>query len=211
MTAPASETLASTPAQLSRFHRTRLMQIWRSAGWPCKDGLEIDLLAAGLISLHTAPDGCETLRLTDEGIRTLAQARQRGVRALSLHDRLGQKFAAQLLASGRIVWTELSLRAVIDTGASNVTMNMDFARRIGIDFNAARRVVSQTANGSVVAWQVPLRSVQVGEISVSNVAGQVIEGGQDKLPVVLIGMSFLKHVEMRRSGDTLSLSRPHLQ
>lgn len=91
------------------------MQIWRSAGWPCKDGLEIDLLAAGLIHLHTAPDGCETLRLTDEGIRTLAQARQRGVRALSLHDRLGQKFASQLLASGRIVWAELSLRAVIDT------------------------------------------------------------------------------------------------
>ncbi|ODS65743.1 MAG: hypothetical protein ABS37_07145 [Acidovorax sp. SCN 65-108] len=91
------------------------MQVWRSAGWPCKDGLEIDLLAAGLISLHIAADGCETLRLTDEGIRTLAQARQRGVRALSLHDRLGQKFAAQLLASGRIVWTELSLRAVIDT------------------------------------------------------------------------------------------------
>lgn len=110
---PTSDSPPSTP--ITRFHRTRLMQIWRSAGWPCKDGLEIDLLAAGLISLHIAADGYETLRLTDEGIRTLAQARQRGVRALSLHDRLGQKFAAQLLASGRIVWTELSLRAVIDT------------------------------------------------------------------------------------------------
>ena len=104
-----------------------------------------------------------------------------------------------------------AVRGVIDTGASNVTMNMDFARRIGIDFNGARRVVSQTANGAVAAWQVPLRSVQVGDIAISNVVGQVIEGGQDKLPVVLIGMSFLKHVEMRRSGDTLSLSRPHLQ
>ncbi|MFY3385989.1 hypothetical protein [Paracidovorax sp. MALMAid1276] len=106
---------APPPPTITRFHRTRLMQIWRSAGWPCKDGLEIDLLAAGLIALHTAADGCETLRLTDDGIRTLAQARQRGVRALSLHDRLGQKFAAQLLAAGRIVWAELSLRAVIDS------------------------------------------------------------------------------------------------
>lgn len=110
---PTSDSPPSTP--ITRFHRTRLMQIWRSAGWPCKDGLEIDLLAAGLISLHIAPDGCETLRLTDEGIRTLALARQRSVRALSLHDRLGQKFAAQLLAAGRIVWAELSLRAVIDS------------------------------------------------------------------------------------------------
>ena len=116
MTALHSLTSNSPSAiPITRFHRTRLMQIWRSAGWPCKDGLEIDLLAAGLISLHIAADGCETLRLTDEGILMLAQARQRGVRALSLHDRLGQKFAAQLLASGRIVWTELSLRAVIDT------------------------------------------------------------------------------------------------
>ncbi|PTT16501.1 hypothetical protein DBR12_20305 [Acidovorax sp. HMWF029] len=110
---PTSDALPAIP--ITRFHRTRLMQIWRSAGWPCKDGLEIDLLAAGLISLHIAADGCETLRLTDEGIRALAQARQRSVRALSLHDRLGQKFAAQLLAAGRIVWAELSLRAVIDT------------------------------------------------------------------------------------------------
>ncbi|RQO80912.1 hypothetical protein DBV10_17545 [Acidovorax sp. FJL06] len=93
------------------------MQIWRSAGWPCKDGLEIDLLAAGLIAPRTSPQGGETLQLTDEGIRTLALARQRSVRALSAHDRLGQKFAAQLLASGRIVWAELSLRAVIDAPA----------------------------------------------------------------------------------------------
>jgi hypothetical protein len=102
-----------TPPTLTRFHRTRLMQIWRSAGWPCKDALEIDLLAAQLVVLHTSPEGCETLRLTEEGIRTLAQARQRGVRALSPHDRLGQKFAEHLLAAGRIVWRELSLRAVV--------------------------------------------------------------------------------------------------
>ncbi|MFN7153415.1 MAG: hypothetical protein ACK4OE_06955 [Acidovorax sp.] len=106
------------PIALTRFHRTRLMQIWRSAGWPCKDGLEIDLLAAGLVALHTAADGCETLKLTDEGIRTLAVARQRSVRALSGHDRLAQKFATQLLAAGRIVWTELSLRAVIEGAAA---------------------------------------------------------------------------------------------
>ena len=102
------------PLSLTRFHRTRLMQIWRSAGWPCKDGLEIDLLAAGLIALRTTPEGFESLKLTDDGIRTLALARQRSARALSAHDRLGQKFAAHLLAAGRIVWAELSLRAVVD-------------------------------------------------------------------------------------------------
>jgi aspartyl protease family protein len=103
------------------------------------------------------------------------------------------------------------VRGVIDTGASTVTMNMEFARRIGLDLTNAKRVVSQTANGKVAGWQVPLRSVQIGDIAVSNVVGNVIEGGAEQLPVVLIGMSFLQHVEMRRAGDTMSLSRPHLR
>lgn len=107
-----------TALTITRFHRTRLMQIWRSAGWPCKDALEIDLLAAQLVALQTSPEGFETLKLTEDGIRTLAEARQRGVRALSAHDRLGQKFAAHLLASGRIVWRELSLRAVIEAAGA---------------------------------------------------------------------------------------------
>jgi hypothetical protein len=90
------------------------MQIWRSAGWPCKDAVEIDLLAAGLVSLQVSPQGFETLRLTDAGVRVLAEARQKGTRALSAHDQLAYKFAEQLLAAGRIVWRELSLRAVVD-------------------------------------------------------------------------------------------------
>jgi hypothetical protein len=99
---------------LSRVHRTRLMQIWRSAGWPCRDGIEIDLLAAQLLAVQPSADGRETLKLTASGIRALAEARQRNLRAASAHDRLGRKFAELLLASGRIVWRELSLRARID-------------------------------------------------------------------------------------------------
>lgn len=103
-----------TAFQPTRSHRTRLMQVWRSAGWPCKDGMEIDLLAAGLLALHIDAQGHEVLRLTDAGISELAASRQRSVRALSAHDRLAQRFAQHLLASGRIVWHELSLRAAIE-------------------------------------------------------------------------------------------------
>ncbi|MEJ6001726.1 hypothetical protein [Paucibacter soli] len=106
----------SQPA-LSRSHRSRLMQVWRSAGWPCKDALEIDLLAAGMLDLHIAADGRETLRLSQAGIQWLAEARQQNSRALSGHDRLAQKFAEQLMAGGRIVWRELSLRAQVETEA----------------------------------------------------------------------------------------------
>lgn len=101
-------------SRLTRHHRARLLQIWRSAGWPCKDGIEIDLLAAQLLCLHTTPEGRDTLRLTAAGIEVLADARRRGVRELGAHDRLAQKFAEQLISGGRIVWRELSLRAAID-------------------------------------------------------------------------------------------------
>jgi len=99
---------------LTRQHRSRLMQVWRSAGWPCKDGIEIDLLAAKLLSLHVASDGRESLKLTDGAIALLAETRQRSVRALTGHDRLAQKFAEHLLTQGRLVWRELSLRAQIE-------------------------------------------------------------------------------------------------
>jgi len=87
------------------------MQVWRSAGWPCKDGIEIDLLAAQLLSMQPSPDGRETLKLTEAGIRVLAEARKRALRSASPHDRLAQRFAELLMASGRIVWRELPLRA----------------------------------------------------------------------------------------------------
>ncbi|UDF37620.1 UNVERIFIED_ORG: hypothetical protein LHJ69_11330 [Shinella sp. XGS7] len=100
--------------QLTRFHRARLLQIWRSAGWPCKDGLEIDLLAAGLLRQQADEAGRETLKLTEAGIELLAESRQRGLRSASAHDRLAQRFATYLMDMGRIVWRELSLRAQVE-------------------------------------------------------------------------------------------------
>lgn len=100
---------------LSRPHRTRLMQIWRSAGWPCQDAVEIELLAAHLVERHVSAEGHELLRLTASAIAQLAQARQLGVRSASLHDRIEHRFAQQqLLPAGRIVWRELALRAALD-------------------------------------------------------------------------------------------------
>ena len=99
---------------LTRQHRTRLMNLWRSAGWPCKDGIEIDLLAAGLVQQRSDEQGREQLRLTEAGIAWLAEARQQGQRRLSKHDRLALRFAEQLMTGGRIVWRELSLRAMVE-------------------------------------------------------------------------------------------------
>ena len=96
-----------------RVHLARLRSIWRSAGWPCRDAVELDLVAAGWAILQQGADGHETIRLTELGIRLLAEARQRNLRSFSLHDRLADRVAAHLMSAGRIVWRELSLRARI--------------------------------------------------------------------------------------------------
>jgi hypothetical protein len=101
------------PIAPRRVHLTRLLQVWRSGGWPCRDAVEIDLLAANWVSLSITDSGIETLRLTDQGLRLLAQARQSNQRVLSSHDRLAQRVALQLAQAGRIVWRELSLRAQV--------------------------------------------------------------------------------------------------
>lgn len=111
-----------TALTLNRAQRSRLMQIWRSAGWPCQDALELELLAAGLLQRQQDGQGRETLRLSDSGVSLLVAARQGQTRALSVHDRLAARFAQRVLVpAGRLVWRELSLRAQIeDEPAPNV-------------------------------------------------------------------------------------------
>ncbi len=87
------------------------MKIWRSAGWPCRDPIELDLLAAGLIEAHADEAGRDTLRLSPSGFQVLAASRQRNLRAMSRHERLAQRVARQLVDAGRLVWLELALRA----------------------------------------------------------------------------------------------------
>ena len=101
--------------------------------------------------------------------------------------------------------------AVIDTGATLVVLNSDQAERMGIDLRQSQRVTTHTANGPVPAYVITLASVQVGEIGLLDVPAMVIEGGAEKLPAVLIGMSFLKHFEMRRAGQTMTLTRSNPQ
>ncbi len=96
---------------LTRTHARRLRDIHRSAGWPSRDGVEIELLAAGLIERQRDQRGNETLRLSDAGIAYLAQVLQRNRQALSVHDALVTQVARSLLLAGRVVWTGLAVRA----------------------------------------------------------------------------------------------------
>jgi hypothetical protein len=110
--------LAGAPAgaDLGAVHRRRLREIWRSAGWPCQDLIEVELLAAGLLQRQRDGDGRETLRVTDAGIAVLAATLQRNRAARDPHEALVTQVAREMQRAGRLVWRGLSLRAKVGVG-----------------------------------------------------------------------------------------------
>ena len=101
---------------LSALHRRRLREIWRSAGWPCQDLIEVELLAAGLLQRQRDGDGRESLRVTDAGIGVLAATLQRNRAARDGHEALVARVAREMQRAGRVVWRGLSLRAKVGEG-----------------------------------------------------------------------------------------------
>ena len=95
-----------------------------------------------------------------------------------------------------------TVRFLVDTGASMISLGAGDARRIGVDPAKGVPGVANTANGQTVVSRVKLNSVRVGEIELNNVDALV---HQHDLPVTLLGMSFLNRMEMQRNGDTMTL------
>lgn len=110
-TAEVLATTASATVAIGRLHARRLREIYRSAGWPCQDLLEIELLAAGLLHRVSGPSGHEFLRVTDAGIALLAATLERNRAALSKHEALVDHVACEMARGGRIAWCGLGLRA----------------------------------------------------------------------------------------------------
>jgi len=99
----------------------------------------------------------------------------------------------------------VSVRFMVDTGASSVVLSSAEARRLGINYLAGARAFTQTANGVVPVYRVKLDTVRVGDITVNNVDADILEG--DRLPIALLGMSFLNRMEMKRDGVTMTLTK----
>lgn len=109
MDAPAAITLTTQ-------HRRRLREVWRSAGWPCQDMVEVELLAGGWLERRQDDAGRETLRVTDAGIAALAATLQRNRAARDAHEALVARVAREMQRAGRVVWRGLSLRARVGEG-----------------------------------------------------------------------------------------------
>ena len=111
--------------------------------------------------------------------------------------------AGHYVAGGRINGEPVVF--MLDTGATDVALPLPLARRLGLPLRPGG--MSQTANGMVQTWTTRLDSVDLGGLVARNMRASVLPnmpGGE-----VLLGMSYLKQLEMIQRGDTLTL-RPHL-
>jgi aspartyl protease family protein len=98
-----------------------------------------------------------------------------------------------------------SVRFLVDTGATFVSLPAAEAKRLGIDYLRGQRGSMQTANGVVTAYRVKLDSVTIGDIEINNVDAMVSANGA--MGVNLLGMSFLNRMQMQRDGQSMILTR----
>ncbi len=175
--------------------------------------VEIDGQRRTLRVGQTSPEGVRLISADSEAaVLEIAGKRER----YALGNRVSSQFKQSRQASAQ-VWQDpggmyhgtgaingQTVDFVVDTGATWVSMNAHHARRLGIDYRyqGEPHLVS-TANGTVTAYKVTLRSVQVGEITLRDVEAAVLEG--DSPQVILLGMSFLNRVNLRREGHMLEL------
>lgn len=99
----------------------------------------------------------------------------------------------------------VSMQFLVDTGATSVTISADDAKRANVRYSPTDRSVMQTANGLVAVYKVKFDTVKLGDITLNNVDGTVLEGNALGGRFGLLGMSFLTRTDMRREGDTLTL------
>ena len=109
------------------------------------------------------------------------------------------QYNTNILVNGR------SMPALVDTGANLVALSSRHARTLAIDYETGLQSRVETASGRVNAWMITLRSVSVGGIRVENVQATVVEGSYPT--TILLGMSYLKHVDIKENNGVLSLSR----
>ncbi|MBD3610337.1 MAG: retroviral-like aspartic protease family protein [Gammaproteobacteria bacterium] len=104
------------------------------------------------------------------------------------------------VASGLINGQEVVF--FIDTGASDVSIPISVAEKLQLAKGA--RAIYNTANGPITAYRTTLDSIQLGGITLHNIHASI--NPMEKDEVILLGMSFLRHLEFTQRGNTLTLT-----
>lgn len=100
-----------------------------------------------------------------------------------------------------------SIKFVVDTGATAISMTREDAKRLNIDYAVGDEVQTSTANGVSSCFIVSVNTVKLGGITLNQVQACVGDG----LPsgMMLLGMSALNRLDMKREGSVMTLTKKY--
>jgi aspartyl protease family protein len=97
-----------------------------------------------------------------------------------------------------------SVQFLVDTGATDVSVSAQEADRIGLQYRNGKRIVMNTANGTVPGYQIHLDTVRLSGVEVHNVEAIVTA---TPMAFVLLGNTFLMHFQLKQENDSLTLDK----
>lgn len=98
------------------------------------------------------------------------------------------------------------VNSIIDTGANFITLNKDIATQLGLDYkHNENKIVINTASDKTAGYKVVLPLVKLGNIELINIDAVVIDS--EHPDTTLIGMSFLKNLDLQYSGNHVKIKK----
>lgn len=139
---------------------------------------------SGFLEKQRNPNQSLQTRYTDEGVREVVLQRNK---------------SGHYVTAGEINGKPVTF--MLDTGATGVAIPESQAVDLGLRRGAA--FPTQTANGMSTSYAATLDRVSVGGIELYDIPAGITPGLKTR--EILLGMSFLKHIEFTQRGDTLTL------
>lgn len=113
---------------------------------------------------------------------------------------LDRNNAGQYISSGLI--NDYPVTFLIDTGANDVAISGSLAKKLNLKKGYKQKAL--TAGGVTDSYLTRFKTVSIGKIEIPNIRGRIIPAMDDD--VVLLGMSFLKHISFNQQGRKFILT-----
>ena len=101
------------------------------------------------------------------------------------------------------VFNDVPVDVIVDTGATNVSVPENVANKLGLV--KGQRMNVSTANGTISVYSTMIKSIKLGNIVVYDVRASINPFMGDD--IVLLGMSYLDHLEFSHSNNELVLKQ----
>lgn len=106
---------------------------------------------------------------------------------------------------GNLSINGVTLKYIVDSGASNVTLNSRDAMKANIDYTAGELVSLVTPGGEVDAFSLKLDTLEIGTTVLDGVEVTVVDG--ESPPYVLLGISAQNKLDVKRDNSMMTLGR----